>query len=193
MLGHRMRILIAGILGGIAMFAWTSVAHMATPLGDTGFSQIQNEAPVLAAMQKSIGDKSGLYFFPWMDRKAPDAMTKYAEVLKTNPSGILLYHPPGANTDMTGPLIYEFAKELFEALIAAFLLGWAAIAGFAARTGFVTLIGVGAAISTNASYWIWYRFPSDYTLAQIAIPLIGYVVAGAVIALVLPKKPVPAA
>ena len=31
-----MRILLAGILGGIAMFIWTSIAHMALPLGKLG-------------------------------------------------------------------------------------------------------------------------------------------------------------
>jgi hypothetical protein len=31
-----MRILVAGILGGIAMFIWTSIAYMALPLGEAG-------------------------------------------------------------------------------------------------------------------------------------------------------------
>ena len=31
-----MKILLTGILGGIVMFIWTSVAHMALPLGETG-------------------------------------------------------------------------------------------------------------------------------------------------------------
>lgn len=34
------RILLAGILGGIAMFAWSTIAHMVLPLGMTGFSEI---------------------------------------------------------------------------------------------------------------------------------------------------------
>lgn len=188
-----MRILIAGILGGIAMFAWTSVAHMATPLANMGFSQIPDEAPLLAGMQKSIGQKDGLYFFPWVNPNDPKMMEKMKALLPSTPTGLLLYHPPGASTDMTKPLILEFVKELAESLIAAFLLGWSAIAGFGARTGFVTLVGIGAAASTNTSYWIWYGFPCNYTLAQIAIPLIGYIVAGAVIALMLPKKSAPAA
>jgi len=58
------RILLAGILGGIVMFIWTSVAHMALPLGETGVKEIPNEASVVAAMQGNIGDKSGFYLFP---------------------------------------------------------------------------------------------------------------------------------
>src|SRR5580704_16351603 len=72
--GDSMRILIAALLGAIAMFAWTSVAHMATPLAYIGFSPIPNEAPVLSAMETNIGAKPGLYFYPWLDPKDPHAM-----------------------------------------------------------------------------------------------------------------------
>jgi hypothetical protein len=59
-----MRILLAGILGGIVMFIWTSIAHMALPLGEAGIGEIPNESVVLSAMQSSIGEKTGLYIFP---------------------------------------------------------------------------------------------------------------------------------
>ena len=59
-----MRIFLAGVLGGIAMFVWTSIAHMALPLGEAGINEIPNESAVLGAMQSSIGDKTGLYIFP---------------------------------------------------------------------------------------------------------------------------------
>ena len=55
-----MRILLAGVLGGIAMFVWTSIAHMALPLGEAGINEIPNESVVLSAMQSSIGEKTGL-------------------------------------------------------------------------------------------------------------------------------------
>src|SRR5262249_4515340 len=50
-----MRILLAGIAGGIVMFIWTSIAHMALPLGEAGINEIPNESTVLSAMQSSIG------------------------------------------------------------------------------------------------------------------------------------------
>src|SRR5215469_17816680 len=59
-----MRILLAGVLGGIAMFVWTSIAHMALPLGEAGIAEIPNEPTVLTAMQGSMGEKAGLYIFP---------------------------------------------------------------------------------------------------------------------------------
>jgi hypothetical protein len=59
-----MKILLAGILGGIAMFIWTSIAHLVLPLGEAGISEIPNESAVLSAMQSNIGDQTGLYIFP---------------------------------------------------------------------------------------------------------------------------------
>jgi len=51
-----MRILLAGVLGGIAMFVWTSIAHMALPLGEAGIGEIPNESAVLGAIQSSMGE-----------------------------------------------------------------------------------------------------------------------------------------
>jgi hypothetical protein len=59
-----MRILLAGIMGGIVMFVWTSIAHMPLPRGEAGIAAISNESAMLNAMQSSIGDKTGLYIFP---------------------------------------------------------------------------------------------------------------------------------
>ena len=64
-----MRILLAGVLGGIMMFVWTSIAHMALPLREAGINEIPNESVVLIAMQSSIGEKTGLYVFP--SRQSP--------------------------------------------------------------------------------------------------------------------------
>ena len=53
------RVLLAGLLGGIAMFAWTSLAHMVLPLGDAGIKEIPNEKGVLIAINASLGEISG--------------------------------------------------------------------------------------------------------------------------------------
>ena len=59
-----MRILFAAILGAIAMFLWTFIAHMALPLGEAGIREIPNEQAVTAAMQANMGDQPGLFIFP---------------------------------------------------------------------------------------------------------------------------------
>jgi len=173
-----LRIIIAGLLGGVAMYIWSSLAHVVTPLGTVGVQTIPNEQPVLTAMQGALAGKPGLYMFPAASMKGGDA---------PGPSGLLVYQDKvNAMTPMT--LGREAALELAEGVLAAFLLSMTALTGYAARAGFVGLLGVTAALATNPSYWIWYRFPTDYTLAAMVILIVGYAVAGLAIAAVLRPK-----
>jgi hypothetical protein len=182
-----MRILIAGVAGAVAMFIWMFVAHVVTPLGWIGFSQIADEAPVVAAMQGAI-QKDGLYMYPWVDPKSKDAMRQYEEKVKTSASGLLLYMgPPGRGMEMK-QLVIEFVTELAMCLLAAFLLAQTMLGAYAMRVGFVALVGVTAAISTSVPYWNWYGFPADFTLAAIFMAVVGYLVAGLAIAFLIKPK-----
>ncbi|HEY1836891.1 MAG TPA: hypothetical protein VGG36_04490 [Rhizomicrobium sp.] len=178
-----MRIFVAGLLGAIAMFIWTSIAHVATPLATAGFKQIPNEAPVLSAMQSSIGDHAGLYIYPWVDPKDPNAMGKSMALMKTNPSGIMIYHPANSRNGSMGPLLAaEFVKEFIQALIAAWIVSLVAVATYFGRVAVVTAIGVSGTLMTNFSYHVWYGFPANYMLAQFIVDIVGAFVAGLAIA-----------
>lgn len=181
-----MRILIAGVAGAVAMYIWMTIAHMITPLGMIGFQQLPDEASVVAPMQN--GMKKGLYIAPWVDMKAKDAMTQYEEKAKTVPSILLLYAPPPGKGMDPKMFVTEFVTELAECLIAAWLLAQAAIAAFAGRVLFVAGVGAAASIATYVPHWNWYGFPLDYTLAQIAVLFIGYLVAAVAIAFLLKPK-----
>ena len=186
------RIILAGLLGGIGMFVWQSIAHMALPLGAVGIQEIPNEQPVLAAMQAQLGDTSGLYFFPGIGinsgmtrQQHNDAMQAYGTKLAANPSGILIYHPPGAKAITPPQLLTEFLIELAEALVLSFLLAQTRLSTISARLGFITLAGVMAAITTNLPYWNWYGFPTSYTATYMMTQVVGYIIAGLIAATVL--------
>lgn len=183
-----MKILVAGVLAAVAMFIWSAVAHLATPLAATGISQMENEKAVLDGMKQGAGAKSALFIFPWVDMKDPHAMEKEAGLMKHEPSGFLVYHPPGRDPSMVPMLIHEFIKELAQCLLAAFLLSLTMLTGYAARVGFVAGIGVFAAFGQDASYLIWYGFPLNYTLAQMTIGIVQALVAGLVIAAILKPR-----
>jgi hypothetical protein len=187
-----MRILIAGILGAIAMFIWSFIAHMVTPLATIGFQQLPNEQAVVAAIQPTDSAKPGLYILPWVDPKDPQMMQKTADLMKTEGAGIFVYAPPhaagGDPTNMAPMLGIEFLKQFGQALIAAYLVSMMAVATFLGRTGAVTLIAVSAGIATNVSYWNWYRFPLNYTLAQVLMEVVGGLAAGLAIAWWLGRK-----
>jgi hypothetical protein len=193
-----MKILLAGILGGIAMFIWTSIAHLVLPLGEAGISEIPNESAVLSAMQSNIGDQTGLYIFPGLGvgknatrQEKNEAMKQIAAKAASGPSGLLMYHPTRPFTFGKWMAI-EFGTELLEAILVVFLLGQTRIASFAGRVRFVFVAGILAAIATNVSYWNWYGFPSVYIGSYMLIQIVGFFVVGIVAALVLRKHAVVA-
>jgi hypothetical protein len=188
------RILIAGILGGIAMFIWSFIAHDLLPLGEVGMRQFSDEGPMLDAMKTNLGDAEGLYHFP-EHRVGPnatrqekeEAMKRAMEKAATGPSGILLYHP--TRQFSFGKLLgVEFVTEVVEAILVVFLLAQTMIGSFFGRVGFVFVTGLIAAIATNVPYWNWYGFPGNYTVAYMFIEIIGFVCVGIVAALVLGKR-----
>jgi len=183
------RVLIAGLAGGIAMFFWMSIVHMAiSPLATAGISQMtSNESAVLDALRTHLGNTSAMYVFPSMDLTRPqaDAMKDYDAKLVSNPSGILIYHPPGARSLAPGQLLTEFLAELIEAMLAIWLLSKTNIITIGGRIGFVALAGLLASMPTNVSYWNWYGFPSAYTIAEMATQIVAFTIAGTVAALIL--------
>ena len=161
-----MRILLAGVLGGIAMFVWTSIAHMALPFGEAGINEIPNEPAVLSAMHTSMGDKAGLYIFPGLGvgknatrEEKNEAMKQMQQRIAANPSGILMYHPPGRQFAFGKSLAVEFSTEVLQAILVIWLLAQTRIDSFAGRVGFVVIAGILAAITTNVSVLELVRLP----------------------------------
>ena len=57
------KILLAGMVAGLVLFVWESVAHMALPLGEAGIRGLDNESAVLASLKENV-KQDGFYFFP---------------------------------------------------------------------------------------------------------------------------------
>ena len=197
----NLRILLAGLAGGVAMFMWGFVSHMLLPLGEAGISSLPYQADLLPAVSAKL-TKPGLYMFPWPESSPgtpmpqnADAMEKANEMHRTSPHGMLLFHPPTGPFVMGGKLVIEFATNVASSLIAAVLVCMAlrSLGSFAKRMLFVTAIGLSAGIAVNVPYWNWYEFPVTFTLAQIVEHLVGFALVGAVIAAIIkPAAPKPA-
>jgi len=188
------RAFLAAILGGIAMFIWSFIAHDLLPLGETGMREFKDEAAMLDALKTNLGDARRLYHVPGHKaasnatrQEKSDAMKRAMEKAASGPSGVLLYHP--TREFAFGKLLgIEFATELLEAILVVFLLSQTRIESFGGRVGFVLLTGILAAIATNIPYWNWYGFPSNYTAAYMSIEIIGFLCVGLVAALLLKNR-----
>jgi hypothetical protein len=190
-----MKILLSGILGGIVMFVWTSVAHMALPLGEAGIREIPNESAVLSAMQSNIGDQTGLYIFPGPGvgkdatrQEKNEAMKHMAEKNCRQPfrhSHVSRARPAVHTWQIAGRRIcHRTGRSRFGRVPS----GANPHCKFSGRVGFVVVAGILAAITTNISYWNWYGFPSVYTTSYMLIQFVGFFLVGIVAALILPKR-----
>lgn len=182
--------LLAGVLGGLAFFIWSYVAHDVLPLGSTGIKGVPNEDVLMGALKANITDH-GLYFFPGLDippnatrAQLAAAMEARMHKVETGPSGFLVYHP-ALNFSFGKALATELGTNILQVLLAIFLLGQTSLTSFGARWRFLTVAGILAAISTNVSYWNWYGFPGNYTLAYICTVAMGFVLAGLVAAAIV--------
>jgi hypothetical protein len=174
------RILLAGILGGFALFIWGGISHMVLGLGMVGIQNMPQQQPVMDALKASV-PQSGFYFFP-----PADAAGKVAPDKAGGPYGIMIYHAAGAGAPMTGQLVKECALNVVMALFAAFMLSLATgVTGFVSRVGFVTMLGLMVGLMTNVQYWNWYGFPMNYTVVAVFNDIVGFLIVGLIAAALL--------
>lgn len=183
------RLALAGLLGGIVMFVWSAFSHMVLPLGEMGFSSLPNEDSIVTVLKQGVS-QSGMYFFPGMDmsrkmtKEEEDAWTaKY----KAGPVGMLIYQPTGEEPMAARYMIVELLSDIVAALFAAWIVG-RLVGAYFARVIATAIFGLLAWLSLSVSYWNWYKFPGAYILGEGIDQVVGWFVAGIVIALIV-KRP----
>src|SRR5204862_7836833 len=176
------RIVLAAFLGGLTLFVWMYVAHDLLGLGEMGVGEIPNEAVALTAMRGAIPE-AGFYIFPGFglgpkptSAQRNAAMPEYMKKYEQSPHGILIYHLPSGPFHFGTLLGREFALNVLQALLAAWLvMGIAGGRNYGARVGVVTVAGVLDGIRTNVEYISWYELPG-YKVAYYLDTQIVYVV-----------------
>jgi hypothetical protein len=180
-----MRILIAGILGGIVMFIWGVAAHMLIPLGDTGIRQPVAEDVALSSLRQGLGERPGVYMLPSMSTEQmsdPAAVKAYQTKSASAPYAWVVFLPQGQDATQMGP---QIARQWASDTLAALALAWVmslVVVGFASRLGVAVVTALFAWLSALVPYWNWYRFPLDFTVAALVEQVIGWLLAGAVMA-----------
>jgi hypothetical protein len=163
-----MRVLVAALIGGIVMFLWGAVAHMALGLGNPGIHQPVNEDVVLSALHQGLGAEPGVYILPSIDpAKMHDkaTMEAYSAKSKISPYAWVVYLPQGEDlSNMTQQLPRQWASDTLASLALAFVMGLAAFS-FVKRLGIAIAAALFAWLSTLVPYWNWYRFPTELTVA----------------------------
>jgi hypothetical protein len=180
------KMLIGGIVGGIVIFFWGFVSHMLLPIGEMGLKSLPHEEALNAAIKADVAEP-GLYFVPGRDMskaQSQEEMQAHMEKVSKGPYGFMVIHPNGRDASLGKRLPIEFGTNVVCALLAAILVSQLR-PGFFVRVACVTLVGLLATIMTSVPFWNWYGFPTDFTLAQMAEHVVGWILAGIVLAAIV--------
>ncbi|HEV7646217.1 MAG TPA: hypothetical protein VGO50_19945 [Pyrinomonadaceae bacterium] len=179
------KIIIAGIVGGILIFVWSFVAHMALPFAHWGmqsFPVAGNEA-LQSVIYNNI-QHEGLYAYPGVENMDqlmadPAANAAYEEKYKTGPSGILIVVQKGEGTITVNKLLRELGTDVAAAILGALIIFWGVDRSSLFRTfGMSIALGLMAWFLISASYNIWYRFPRDMIIGEAITEVAGFAIAG---------------
>lgn len=174
------KVLLPGIIGGLAVFIWSFVSHMALPVGTMGIKTIPSaEDKVIGAMKDNIPE-DGLYFMPGHDlnRQPTDAEK---EKYRKGPTAFLVYHTTGVEMITAGQLLRQLLFQILGGLIAAFIVSLT-VASLGVRALAVALIGLFSWLTVNLPHWNWYRFPAAFTIGAGIDNVIGWLLGGLLIA-----------
>ncbi len=174
------RVVLGGIVGGIALFAWGAFSHMVLQLGEIGIRTIPNEDAFLQTMRASLA-APGFYLFPAEGAQGTeDEQRVWAARYRQGPVGVLVFDPRGKEPMAASMLLRELLSNVLAAIIAAHVVSKIAGARLA-RAGIVALLGVFTWLAVDVSYWTWYSFPADFTLGALLDSAIAWLLVGFVV------------
>jgi len=181
------RIIVGSLASAVVLFFWGFFWHGILGVGEKSMKKLANEDQTLDAL-RGAAPEPGMYGFPWMDDNANESAQKaFDEKYQRGPSGLIVIAPTGEPAMSSRELIVQFVVNLIASFIAAVLLSKALLnlSSFPLKVGFVALIGLYATLATNVPYWIWYRYPTAFTVSEMADKVIGACLAGIVLALIV--------
>jgi len=180
------RWLIATLAGAATIFLWGGISHMVLLKG-IGFASMSNEERIVSTLRTSLpGD--GLYFFPSIDLRGSPTQEENAAWearFRAGPTGMVIYHAAGDAPVSTKKLSVQFLSDVLASGIASYVLSLAVVS-YWRRVGIAALLGVFGLFAISSIYWNWYGFPNAFFLAQAVDMIVGWSLAGAVIAKLIP-------
>lgn len=183
------RILVAAALGAIVYYVWGMMAWMALPLHTPTVSGLPDEASITSLL-KEQDLPTGVYTAPMWETEADmgDPTSAFSKNHLAGPIYSIYYQRDGMVPMGPKVLLMGLLIDFVAALLVAMLLSCAASGcckSYGYRVGFVIGMGIFTALIGHVSYWNWMYFPLDYTIAFVIDNVVGWTLAGLVIAAIV--------
>jgi len=185
----KKQLILGTFIGAIVLFVWSFIAWTFLPWPGEPLRSFANDEAIVAAI-KANAPRSGNYLLPNEVKRTPGMTEDQFQKATQNAS----------NRMMQGPMVFaavrlepfdsfpkalgiKFLTLLIAALLATFLLLQTNGLSYAKRVLFLTIPAALIFLGTNADEWNWWGFSNAYSAMQLSVLLIGWFIAGLVMAI----------
>jgi len=183
------RSFLAALAAAFVIFVWQGISHMALPWFHDSLNKFENEAAMVKAI-KANAKTDGMYHLPHPDMNDKAAMET---AMKQSESGVSVFLAVRLNgrSGMAESMVHQFIYNLLGALFVTFLLTKLSHSGTGCRVGVTVFFSLFAIVTAILPNWSWWAFSNTFTGFLVFDHLVGWTLAGFVLAKLVPKNDEP--
>jgi hypothetical protein len=177
-----------GVLGGLVVFIWGAISWMVLPWHLATLYKFKDEQAVTEILTANA-PASGVFVLPNAHRHEPgmseEEMAAAEEAgLERMMKGPFVFASVrlGSGQSMGTLMLNSLLIQILGALLVTWLVMKTGSLGYVSRVIFVTVFAVAAGVITHLPYWNWWDFSTGFTVVALADLVIGWFLAGLVIA-----------
>jgi hypothetical protein len=181
------KFVLCTLVGGVILFVWGFISHMAIPWYHMTVSSFTNENLVAKAVRVSV-PSSGIYFYPNLEHKPGMTAEEKKAAMELQQSNaiegpvIFAAVRKEGMASMTAPLVISFVINLVTAFLLTWILIMTGITSYWRKVLLCVLTGIIILVVAHLQYWNWYSFGMGYTLVTGLDTIIGFFLAGLLLA-----------
>lgn len=170
----------AGIVGGVILFIWGFISWMVLPWHQASIRQFKDVQAVSKVIEENA-PRSGIYLIP------NHFATEKVQGSQTEPMVFASVNQKGMNSSMVIPMLIGLLTQIIAACFVAWMLLQTNF-GYSCRVWFVVVFGIAAGIVSQIPSWNWLGFDINYAGIMFADLIIGWFLAGLVMAGMIRSK-----
>jgi len=171
-----LRLVSFSFLSALVLFIWGAVTLVFIPWHSLVMLGVKNEPAVLEVLQAQAVE-TGVYSVP-IDHTGYTA---------TSPFAMIMYRPQGMGMGQGAVMAVSFATYWLASLVAALLMLKSGAFSYMRRVLFFVGLGVFTSLVAHVNNWTWMGYSLGYTLVATFDVVVGWFLAGLVLARWLPR------
>lgn len=189
------KVLMSGIAGGIVFFIWSSFSWMVLPWHAATMHNFKNSQQVTRVLSRNV-DASGIYVIPSMPnmkkkstKEREISRSRFERSIAKGPLAFVAFSKEGADPTYKKQLGLWLATLLIGATLISSLL-WCGkdSMSYTCRVGFIVTIGIIVGFLSSMPGIVWWHHSIEYAAVNFFDDVIGWSLAGLVMAKIMSPK-----